>query len=93
MSGCGTVAVRVYKCEGVFLIPHVTCLVPRRELGNEVVYLVKVLIVECCTQRSLMTDYITMRMMLLIITTWHQRTQLGGRGREEEKRRGGRKRE
>ena len=60
-----------------------TSLVPRRELGNEVVYLVKVLVVECCTQRSLMTDYITMRMMLLVSTTWLQCTQLGGRGREE----------
>ena len=60
-----------------------TSLIPRRELGNEVVYLVKVLIVECCTQRSLMTDYITMRMVLFVITTWLQYTQLGGRGREE----------
>ena len=89
MSGYGTVAVREYKCEGIFLIPLCVCgivctsLVPRRELGKEVVYLVKVLIVECCTQRSLMTDYITMRMMLLISTTWLQCTQLGGRGRVE----------
>ena len=62
-----------------------TSLVPRRELGNKVVYLVKVLVVECCTQRSLMTDYVTMRMMLLVIMTWLQCTQLGGRGREEGK--------
>ena len=83
MSGCGKVAIRV------FLTPLCACdivctnLVPSRGLGNEVVYLVKVLVVECCTQRSLMTDYITMRMVLFIITTWLQYTQLGGRGREE----------
>ena len=69
------------------------------------VYLVEVLIVECCTQRSLMTDYITIRIVRLIMMAWLQGTQLGetrgrrkrggggrGRRREEGKRgRGGRR--